>query len=56
MTDRSRTRQPHYERKPGMKWIEGTPDHFVCWSHVHAHDLQSNRMSRFYYAQTVPGG
>jgi hypothetical protein len=46
----------YYERKPGMKWIEGTPDHFVCWSHVHAHDLRSNRMSRFYYAQTVPGG
>ena len=46
----------YYERKPGMKWIEGTPDHFVSWSHVHAHDLQSNRMSRSYYAQTVPGG
>jgi hypothetical protein len=39
-----------------MKWFEGTPDHFVSWSHVHAHDLQSNRMSRFYCAQTVPGG
>ena len=38
-----------------MKWFEGTPDHFVSWSHVHAHDLQSNRMSRFYCAQTVPG-
>ncbi len=46
----------YYERKPGMKWIEGTPDHFWSWTHVHAHDLQSNRMSRFYYAQTVPGG
>jgi hypothetical protein len=46
----------YYERKPGMKWIEGTPDHFFSWSHVHAHDLQSNRMSRFYYAQSVPGG
>src|SRR5580658_2159416 len=46
----------YYERKPGMKWFEGTPDHFVSWSHVHAHDLQSNRMSRFYCAQTVPGG
>jgi len=46
----------YYERKPGMKWIEGTPDTFVSWSYVHAHDLQSNRMSRFYYAQTVPGG
>ena len=37
----------YYERKPVMKWFEGTPDHFVSWSHVHAHDLQSNRMSRF---------
>jgi hypothetical protein len=46
----------YYERKPGMKWIEGTPDTFVSWAYVHAHDLQSNRMSRFYYAQTVPGG
>ena len=46
----------YYERKPGMKWIEGTPDTFTSWSHVHAHDLQSNRMSRLYYAQTVPGG
>jgi hypothetical protein len=46
----------YYERKPGMKWIEGTPDSFVSWSHTHAHDLQSNRMSRSYYAQTVPGG
>jgi hypothetical protein len=46
----------YYERKPGMKWFEGIPDHFVSWSHVHAHDLQSNRMSRFYCAQTVPGG
>ena len=46
----------YYQRKQGMKWIEGTPDTFVSWSYVHAHDLQSNRMSRFYYAQTVPGG
>jgi len=46
----------YYERKPGMKWIEGTPDTFVSWSYVHANDLQSNRMSRFYYAQTVPSG
>jgi hypothetical protein len=22
-----------YERKPGTKWFEGTPDHFVSWSH-----------------------
>jgi hypothetical protein len=46
----------YYERKPGMKWIDGTPDTFVSWSYVHAHDLQSNRMSRLYHAQTVPGG
>ena len=46
----------YYERKPGMKWIEGIPNHFISWSYVHAHDLQSNRMSRFYCAQTVPGG
>ena len=46
----------YYERKPGMKWIEGVPEHFWSWTHVHAHDLQNNRMSRFYYAQTVPGG
>jgi hypothetical protein len=46
----------YYERKPGMKWIEGVPEHFWSWTHVHAHDLQSNRMSRFYFAQTVPGG
>ena len=46
----------YYERKPGMTWIEGVPEHFWSWTHVHAHDLQSNRMSRFYYAQTVPGG
>jgi len=46
----------YYERKPGMQWIEGIPDHFVSWSYVHAHDLQTNRMSRFYCAQTVPGG
>lgn len=26
----------YYERKPGMKWIEGTPDTFVSWSYVHA--------------------
>jgi Protein of unknown function (DUF1329) len=45
----------YYERKPGMKWFEGTPDHFVSW-YVHAHDLQSNRMSRFYCAQRVNGG
>ena len=38
-----------------MKWFEGTPGHFVSWSQVHAHDLQSNRMSRFYCAQMVPG-
>ena len=46
----------YYERKPGMQWTEGVPDHFWSWTHVHAHDLQSNRMSRFYYAETVPGG
>jgi hypothetical protein len=39
-----------------MKWFEETPDHFVNWTHVHAHDLQSDRMSRFYCAQAVPGG
>ena len=46
----------YYQRKPGMKSIEGVPDHFWSWTHVHAHDLQSNRMSRFYYAQEVSGG
>jgi Protein of unknown function (DUF1329) len=46
----------YYERKPGMTWIEGVPEHFWSWTHVHAHDLQNNRMSRFYYAQSVPGG
>jgi len=44
-------------RKPGMKCIEGVPEHFWSWTHVHhAHDPQNNRMSPFYRAQEVPGG
>jgi hypothetical protein len=28
----------------------------LMYAALHTRDLQSNRMSRFYYAQTVPGG
>ena len=30
-----------YKRKPGMKWIEGVPEQFWSWTHVHAFDMQS---------------
>jgi len=46
----------YYERKPNYKWIEGVPDHFWSWTHVHAHDLQNQRMSRFQYVQAITGG
>ncbi len=44
-----------YKRRPGMKWIEGVPDNFWSWTHVHAHDLQSNQMSRLQLAQQIEG-
>ncbi len=45
-----------YERKPGSKWIEGVPEKFWSWTHVHAHDLQSQRMERFQVLQEITGG
>jgi len=45
-----------YKRKPGMKWIEGVPEEFWSWTHVHAHDLQDGRMSRFQIVQQIIGG
>ena len=30
----------YYDRKPGMTWIEGVPEHFWGWTHVHAHDSE----------------
>jgi hypothetical protein len=49
----------YYERKPGMKWIEGVPEHFWSWTHVHAHDLLNNQcraftMRRPYRVGTTP--
>ncbi len=45
----------YYHRKPGMRWMDGVPNNFWSWTHVHAHDLQSNRMSRLQLAQQVEG-
>ncbi len=45
-----------YERKPGMKWIEGVPEKFWEWTHVHAYDMQSHRMQHFQVVQEITGG
>lgn len=33
---------------------KGNPEWF--WSYVHAHDIQTNRFSRFNHAQSIKGG
>jgi hypothetical protein len=45
-----------YQRPQGVEWGEGVPDQFWAWTHVHAHDLQSNRMQRFQLVREITGG